>query len=98
MTAGEDQPQAVVWEMHGRFLKFREVRIGEGLGFVTQGILFLALRPLPPALIDQLAMRRRSDPGCRVLRDAFLGPGRERRSESLLHRLLGPVERSRDAN
>src|ERR1051326_7983375 len=85
--------------MHGFLLELsrRLARPRAGaLDLVPQRLLFFAPRALAPALVDQLAMRRRRDPRRRIRRHTALLPRRQRRRERLLHRLFRPIARPRD--
>src|SRR5690348_2683136 len=95
MATGENQSQAVIREAH-----LAGVRVRSGIAFCLTQDLFFLFTPgsRVPGIINEPAMGSGGDPGGRVVRNALGGPTREGSRKSVLHRLLGQIERARDSN
>jgi len=89
MAAGEDQAQALVGHRALRFSRDRTVLV---FGDATQFVQLFNEAPVTPHPIDRLVTRRAHDPRARVRGHAVARPLRERRSKSVLRRLLRQVE------
>ena len=97
VTAGEDQAQPVIGDLH---LVLRRARLqGPQLAFEgrlpDQGLGLLGQPPPASQSIDGAVPRRGRDPRARVGRDATLRPCLERADERVLDGLLGKVEVAR---
>ena len=97
MAAGEDQPQPVVGEL-GLGLVVDLLRAGREPLQALQDLLLDLQRALAPQAVDRLVARDEGDPGPGVLGRAVGRPALERDHEGLLHRLLGEVEVTEDAD
>ena len=97
MTAGEDQSQPVIGDLHLVLWRARlqgpQLAFEGGLADKRFGLLGQA----PPASqsIDRAVAGRGRDPRARVGRDATLRPRLERADERVLDRLFGEVEVAR---
>src|SRR5579872_5285775 len=65
---------------------------------MRERILFFPAGAFFSRRVDQFAMRRGRNPRRGVVRNSFDRPGGKRRGESLLHGLLGAIERSGNTN
>src|SRR5205085_4232603 len=83
--------------MHGG-LEFWFGGGAERFDFIANRILFLALSSLAPSMVDQLALGGGHEPRSRVGGDSRSGPRRQSSCEGFLQRVLGAVERSREAD
>src|SRR5215469_1689394 len=98
MTAGENQAEPIVRKVHEAILKIRAGREAGELGSIAQRSLLLAPDVVAAHGVDELPMCRSSNPASGAFRDTFFRPSCERCRESLLHRLFGTIEGTRDSN
>jgi hypothetical protein len=88
VTAGENQSQAVVYDV-----------VVLDLGSLLRNIVlagdFAASLAQP---IDRAEATRRNQPRSRAGRHAFFGPALDRRRERILQRLLGEIEVAEEAD
>ena len=102
MARGEDEPQQVVPDL--------VIQRGiDGLGAVARGDVvrqvhlggeldvLLLEHLVPPQLVQRPVLRRRHEPGARVVRHARARPGLERGDQRVLRQLLGKAHVAHEA-
>ena len=99
VTAGEDEPQSIVRDVHGVLTWLRVDGSLRRFRRLAPERLDLLGQPVAPAKpVDRAVPRGRRDPGPGVVRHATLRPRLDGRDEGVLDRLLGEVEVAQDAD
>ena len=94
MTAGEDQPQAVVLDLIGLFQQLRHrilIRFGLRERLAAGLLEQLGAPRTAPQPVDRTVAGDSRQPGAGALRDAVHRPPPERLRERLLRALLGQI-------